>query len=484
VESKLTSTWSYVRTYLFHFSTFLLFPLALAAQGDGPRAASTYIPYSDAAPVLRAVRDDRLPPELRGKTPTELETAWSNWVVRRDAAIRARVDEGAADSIVYLLQFGTSFTKRPRISERELAGVVMRQSGSGASRFVPSPVLLARIEDFIVAVASPGTNTRLQFARDVITRRGIDPGTEAGRTELRRYLQERVERVGQAERLPRLLDPHGDPVDQMTLFRDRGLAPDTSILVDSGIEEALTSLKAAGVLAQGAVRRVAIIGPGLDFTDKQEGYDFYPEQTIQSFAVIDSLIRLGLASAGDLQLTAFDLSPRVLQHLEAARTRARAGHSYTVVLPRNPDQPWAPALVQYWERFGDRIGETVKGTPAPVSAGRVEVRGVSIHPSVVLSVVPRDLNIVLQRIEPASREDQFDLVLATNLLIYYDVFEQSLAMANIARMLDASGVFLSNDRMIELPGGRLSTAGHTSTIYLKAPGFGERGDRIDWYRHR
>ena len=325
-----------MQSKLFHFSIFLVVPFVFGFQGDAPGPGATYIPYSDAAPVLRAVRDDRLPPELRGKTPTELETAWSDWVVRRDAAIRARVDEGAADSIVYLLQFGTSFTKRPRISERELAGVVMRQSGSGASRFVPSPVLLSRIEDFIVAIASPGTNTRLQFARDVITRRGIDPGTEAGRTELRRYLQERVERVGQAERLPRLLDPHGDPVDQMTLFRDRGLAPDTSILVDFGVEEALAALKAAGVLAQGAVRRVAIIGPGLDFTDKQEGYDFYPEQTIQSFAVIDSLIRLGLANARDLQLTAFDLSPRVLQHLEAARTRARAGSPVHSGAPAKP----------------------------------------------------------------------------------------------------------------------------------------------------
>jgi hypothetical protein len=31
------------------------------------------------------------------------------------------------------------------------------------------------------------------------------------------------------------------------------------------------------------------VGPGLDFADKQEGYDFYPLQTIQPFAVIDSL---------------------------------------------------------------------------------------------------------------------------------------------------------------------------------------------------
>jgi hypothetical protein len=92
--------------------------------------------------------------------------------------------------------------------------------------------------------------------------------------------------------------------------------------------------------------------------------------------VIDSLIRLGLAGARDFHLTAFDLSPRVLQHLETARIRAREGHPYTVFLPRNLDQPWAPALVQYWGRFGDRIGESVKATPAPASAGRVDVRGV------------------------------------------------------------------------------------------------------------
>jgi hypothetical protein len=154
------------------------------------------------------------------------------------------------------------------------------------------------------------------------------------------------------------------------------------------------------------------------------------------------------------------------------------------MLPRNLDQPWTPALMQYWGRFGDRIGEPINATPAPDSAGRVDVRGVSIHPSVVLSVAPQDLNIVLQRIEPVSNDDQFDLVLATNILLYYDVFEQSLATANIARMLARGGVFLSNDRMIALPGAPLSTAGHTTAIYLEATGLGDRGDRFDWYRRR
>jgi hypothetical protein len=43
----------------------------------------------------------------------------------------------------------------------------------------------------------------------------------------------------------------------------------------------------------GALRKVAVIGPGLDFTDKAAGQDFYPEQTIQPFTLIDLPLRLG-----------------------------------------------------------------------------------------------------------------------------------------------------------------------------------------------
>ena len=467
------------------FSIFLLLPLVLVAQQPVSPVAATYIPYSDAAPVLRSLRDDLLPPELRGKTTVDLATEWSDWVSRRDAAIRARVDEGDADSIIYFLQFGTTFTKQPRISERDLAGILVREAGGSTNRFVPSPTLIARIEDFVAAAASPGTNERMQFARRVIERRGIDPASESGRSELRRYLQDRVQVVGQAERLTRLMNPQGDIVDRMTLFRDRGLASDTSILVDFGIEETLVALKTAGLLQQGAVRRVAIIGPGLDFSDKQEGFDFYPAQTIQPFATVDSLIRLGLGSAPELRVFAFDVSPRVLQHLEGARSRAQAGQPYAIVVPRNLDQPWTPGLVGYWERFGDQIGDRARAPAPPASAGRVAVRGVAIRPSIVLSVVPEDLNVVLQRVEPLPTDERFDLILATNVLLYYDVFEQSLALANIATMLRPGGVFLSNDRIFELPGSLLESIGHTSTIYLQATaGLGDRGDRIDWYQHR
>jgi len=422
------------------------------------------------------------PAELRAKTVQQIEALWPGWIAREDAAIRARVNAGDEDSIVNLLLYGTTFTSAPRISERELAGIVVRQRGTGATAFVPSPVLERRIDDFIEALASPAGNERIDLARQVIERNGMTPATAEGKRRVRTYLEQRASVVGSAVHAPTLLDPDAPLVDQVTIFRDRGLSSDTSILIDFGIEQALDAVRSQGLLKPGAVRRVAIVGPGLDFTDKQEGHDFYPQQTIQPFAVIDSLTRLGLAPSGGVSVTAFDLSARVIRHIESARTRARQGQSYTLVLPREPDRMWTTDLTRYWRRFGDRIGRGTQPPATPPAAGPIEVRAVALPPAVVLSVTPRDLNVVVQRLEPLPAGQQFDLVVATNILLYYDVFEQSLAMANVARMLRPGGVFLTNDRLFELPASPLRPVGATDVAYLEQPGTAVKGDRISAYQ--
>ena len=443
-------------------------------------AARTNTPYVDAKPILETLRADLLPAELRATTPVERESAWPGWVSRHDATIRARLERGDEESVVNFLLFGTTFTKLARATERDLARLAVQPSGT------PVPIT-RRIEDLIAGIESPGTNERLQFARQVVERKGINPATAAGKDGIRRYVHENLMRFSTEVAIlsaTRLNDPTIELHERLTRFRDRGLSSDTSIFVGFAIEQALEAIKAEGLLGANSVRRVAIIGPGLDFTDKHEGYDFYPQQTIQPFAVIDSLSRLGLAAPSQVRVTTFDLSPRINHHLEAARERARTNGAYTLQLPRNMDPPWIPTFAKYWERLGDRIGEEVKAVAVPPSAGSVQVRAVRVRPAVVLSITPQDVNIVLQRLEPLAADERFDLIIATNILVYYDVFEQSLALANVAKMLRPGGFFLTNNAVFELPTIPMEQVGDTDVTYLRLPGVGDAGDRLFWYRRQ
>ena len=479
-KSNLKSSSSYFRTYFFHFSTFVLLPLSIAlAAADGRVSIS----YDAAAPIFKALREDLWPAEFRGKTPADIERAWPSWAASHDAAIRARVIAGDEDSIVHLLFFGTSFTTAPRITSRELAVLALApDTGIGSLR--------PRIDALVDAAASGKADERLQVVREVLKRAGVDlsnsetpqgvlPDAATARTQARRFLETRARAVAGAgvQRLQAIADAGSGPAN---MFRDRGLASDTVIATNLGIDRALSDLFAAGRLQHGTVRRVAIVGPGLDFVDKQFGYDFYPPQTIQPFAVIDSLVRSGLA-APTLAVTAFDLSPRVNAHLAAARVRSTAGTGYTIVLPRDVDQAWSPELIEYWTRFGQAIGQEGRTPAPPGNAGHVQVRSVAIRPAVVMQVSSRDLDIVLDRVESSTDAERFDLVIATNVLLYYDVFEQSLALANIAAMLRGGGVLLSNTRLVELPGVPMAQAGHTDVVYTRLPGIGETGDRVFWY---
>ena len=73
-------------------------------------------------------------------------------------------------------------------------------------------------------------------------------------------------------------------------------------------------------------------------------------------------------------------------------------------------------------------------------------------------------------------EDQpFDLVHATNDLVYYDVFEQALAHANIASMLRPGGLLLTNTAVLPTPPMKASAS------YLRVPHTAQRYDDMFWY---
>src|SRR5918994_2191289 len=87
---------------------------------------------------------------------------------------------------------------------------------------------------------------------------------------------------------------------------------------------------------------------------------------------------------------------------------------------------------------------SARASRAPRSAGDVKVRAVRVRPDVVLSITPLDLNIVFERLEPLADDERFDLVVATNVFVYYDTFQQALAVTNVGRMLRPGGSLLSN----------------------------------------
>jgi hypothetical protein len=158
--------------------------------------------------------------------------------------------------------------------------------------------------------------------------------------------------------------------------------------------------------------------------------------------------------------------------------------AYTIVLARGLDQGWLPEVEDYWSRLGNFIGEETRAAAPPLNAGRVRVRGVTVRAPVVLQVTPRDLNVVLQRLPPTAADQRFDLVIATNILLYYDVFEQSLALANISAMLRPGGILLSNSRVVELPSTPMELVGRTDVTYSRLAGVGDAGDRLLWYQRQ
>jgi len=454
-----------------------VFAATIARAPILPAAARTIpISYADARAAVVA-RAEALPSSFKGKTGAEIETAWPAWVSEHNAEIRARLERGDEDSLVNFWLYGTSFTRLPRATDRDLAKLGDKEKAAD--------LLGARLDDLVAAIAQPGTNERLRFARQVIERHGINLDTSAGPDQARAYLIDVRSRVvadnDRYRRVSQSAAQISDPAERLsaysTLFRDRGLSSDTSLRPGFAIETTMAAMKTSGRLAQ--VRRVAIVGPGLDFSDKAEGYDFYPQQSIQPFGVIDSLIRLGFSRPGELSLAAFDLSPRVNQHLETARQRATKGGSYVVQLPldlKDPAHDWHPDLIGYWRTFGSEIGVIAPALRPPRGAEGVQVRAVRVRPSVVSAIQVRDVNIVLERSDDAP----FDLIVATNILVYYDPFEQALALTNIAKMLRPGGFLLTNYAVSPLPPMEAEAS-------LVTPVFWDRqgnGDTLLWYQRR
>ena len=244
---------------------------ALLAQGPSRPEAQAgevrFLRFSEAEEVIsRFVRSGQ-----GALMDAELSDApaWDRWVRAMDQDVRRRIDRGTEDSISNFILYGTSFTTLPRLGSFE-------QAASPNGELAPDA--RARVHALRLALGILGENERLRFVKGYLAQRGVSGEALESflSANLRRFIseqrdyQEKLSVAGKAGDVGDLLAIRG------TLFAKRGLSIDTSLLPNFALEDTLKALLRKAVLAPGSIRRIVVVGPGLDFADKRDGYDFYP----------------------------------------------------------------------------------------------------------------------------------------------------------------------------------------------------------------
>ncbi len=437
--------------------SFCFFPCGVCGQAS---SKVQFLTLEEARPVLSGM-SGALPADLKGPA-TQDPAAWSVWVEKQDQQIRERLDRGEEDTLINLLRFGVTFTKEYRIDDEYLPKY---GSSSLVNAFAEN-----RANDLIRAMASSNANEGIAHMRAFLERKGYSFKTPADRGKIKKHLLDNLARL-RDEYLHYLSQPKNE--SRFQLFQDRGISLDTNLWPDYLIDEHLRHMVEQGLLKPGSVHRVAVVGPGLDFANKEKGNDFYPPQTIQPFAVLDSLFRLGLADPATVELYTLDISPDVNFHIDRARKSALAGRSYTIQLPWDTSARHTPeyrsGFVNYWQKLGDHIGESVTPiTVPPGAAAETQTRAVKIPPAIVRRVTALDLNIVFQHMQPSAQQG-FDLIIGTNIFVYFNAFEQSLARANMSLMLNPGGFVLSNDKLPGAVPSGLTDSLTTTQIVARDP---------------
>ncbi len=223
------------------------------------------------------------------------------------------------------------------------------------------------------------------------------------------------------------------------LYRTRGLSTDTAVEAGFLVSIGVGILRA---LEPGQrIRRVLIVGPGLDLAPRTGLLEAGPPESYQPWAVMDALVAQGLARFGDLEVVGADINPRVVSHLRRARDTppvlsllSEIGDSATVTL--------SPEFREYFAGLG-RVIAPADAPPVALAPLNGHLRRtVRVGPAAAAALDAKALDIVTERLGGAV---PFDLVIATNILPYFDDGELALALTNIASMLAPGGVFLHNE---------------------------------------
>ena len=394
-------------------------------------AASQRIAWSDVAPLRPHL-------ETRGIRTADAFAAYVDRVARENTA---RVREGDLDHLVFYLLQSTRFTAlrpvEPALSARELVESLDAQArteflahGRAARPQVPE-LVGRRARDLLKALDSPGGDHRLEYFRQ-LAREALPTDHDRLAALLREYI-----RVMRFVYVKEFVAERG--TDQVAgLYRSRGLSTDTAVEAGYLVYLGLGAVKA--VDPDRRIRRVLIVGPGLDLAPRTGLREETPPESYQPWTVLDALLALRIASLGEIEVVAADINPRVVSHLQRAR---RGPPVLTLETEIETDErvTLADEYREYFAGLGKALGRTDAAADPSNGAAKALRKTVHVSNDAAAAVRAVALDVVTARLPDA----RFDLAIATNIFPYFDDVQLSLALSNIAAMLVPGGVLLHNE---------------------------------------
>ncbi len=385
--------------------------------GQSRRGAARPIAWEDAAPVRQRLLAAGL---TAASFPSYIDTL-------REANAR-RVQEGDLDHLIFYLLQSTRFTGLPPI-EPALSAKQYTDTGQ-----VPAGVR-ARAAAFLQAVDSGGGDARLAYFRD-LARAASPAGAARERVLLREYVRV-MKFVYEKEFVAQRSGRRDAAIAE--LYRTRGLSTDTAVEAGFLVSDGLAVARALDPALR--IRRVLIVGPGLDVAPRTGLLEASAPESYQPWAVIDALLALGLSRVDDLAVVGADINPRVVRHLRRASGRAR---TLTLVtgIAETENVTLSAVFRAYFAQLGRELegGSLRREQETPTRAGHFS-KTVRVDPAIARALHAEPLDIVTERLAAAP----FDLVVATNIFPYFDDVELALALANVASMLAPGGLFLHNE---------------------------------------
>lgn len=351
------------------------------------RLAALLVTALACAAQPRPLRTDEIPEPIRRE----------GWTEQINRATAERLRDGEWDHIVFYSLLSTRFTKLAPI-EPARSAKAFHEAGR-----IPDDAA-TRLRAFLEA--------KPEGERHIAMRRGVQ-----SMEQLRREYERAMRFLYEKEWASRSRQGAARRDFIATLYQTRGHSTDTELRATYGVHVGLSTL--AESKPSPKIRKVLLIGPGLDWSPRTGLHEDSPPQSYQPYALADSLLRLGLAARGELTIDCVDINPRVVEHV---RSFPETDRKLRLVYPAGDSE---------WNGYFDSLGR---------AAGKREGALFTVDPAVATRVEAMRMNILTERLS-----ESYDLAVATNVLLYFDDKELGLAMANIAHSLKPGGYLLHND---------------------------------------